>query len=62
MNDLFERTRISMPADKPGSLEQQQVADVLAFVLQNNDFRAGAGEMPAESDLLKSLTFVAKRR
>ena len=62
MNDLFERTRISMPADKPGSLDGKQVADVLAFVLQKNDFPSGASEMPAESDLLKALTFVAKRR
>jgi len=62
MNDLFERTRISMPADKPGSLEQQQVADVLAFVLQKNDFPAGPSEIPADSDQLKALTFIAKRR
>jgi len=62
LNDLFERTRISMPADKPGSLDGKQVADVLAFVLQKNDFPSGASEMPAESDLLKALTFVAKRR
>jgi mono/diheme cytochrome c family protein len=62
MSDLFERTRISMPADNPGSLDRKQVADVLAFVLQKNDFPAGASEMPAESDQLKALTFVAKRR
>src|SRR4029434_3593289 len=27
--DLFERTRISMPADKPGSLERLPVAEVV---------------------------------
>jgi len=62
MNDLFERTRISMPADKPGSLERQQVADVLAFILQKNSFPAGVTELPAEPDQLKALTFAAKRR
>ena len=51
-----------MPADKPGSLDGKQVADVLAFVLQKNDFPSGASEMPAESDLLKAMTVVAKRR
>src|SRR4029434_1758120 len=34
--DLFERTRISMPADQPGSLERLQVAEIVAFVLQKN--------------------------
>jgi mono/diheme cytochrome c family protein len=62
INDLFERTRISMPADKPGSLDRTQVADVLALVLQKNDFPAGATELPAEPDQLKALTFAAKRR
>ena len=62
INDLFERTRISMPADTPGSLDRQQVADVLAFVLQKNDFPAGDRELPPAADDLKAITFVAKRR
>jgi mono/diheme cytochrome c family protein len=62
MNDLFERTRISMPADQPGSLERLQVAEVVAFVLQKNGFPAGVTEMPAQPDQLKALTVAAKRR
>ena len=61
MNDLFERTRVSMPADKPGSLERLQVAEVVAFVLQKNGFPAGLTETPAEPNQLKALTFAAKR-
>ena len=33
LGDLFDRTRISMPADKPGSLPPAEVADVIAFLL-----------------------------
>ena len=61
INDLFERTRISMPADKPGSLEPQQVADVLAFVLQKNGFPAGPADLPSNADTLKTIAFVAKK-
>jgi mono/diheme cytochrome c family protein len=61
MNDLFERTRISMPADNPGSLERAQVADVLAFVLEKNGFTAGQGDLPSTTDALKAIAFVAKK-
>ena len=61
MKDLFERTRISMPADKPGSLEGTQVADVLAFVLAKNGFPAGPTELPSGADALKSIGFAAKK-
>ena len=61
MNDLFERVRISMPADKPGSLERQQVADVLAFILQKNGLPAGQAELPTTADGLKAIAFLAKK-
>src|SRR6266542_3947005 len=60
-NDLFERVRISMPADKPGSLERQQVADVIAFILQKNGLPAGQTELATTAEALKPITFLAKR-
>ena len=59
--DLFERTRISMPADNPGSLQPQGVADALAFVLGKNGFPAGQADLPPQSDTLRQLKFLAKR-
>lgn len=44
--DLFERTRISMPQDNPGSLNRQQNADLLAFILQFAGYPSGANELP----------------
>jgi len=61
MSDLFERTRISMPADKPGSLDRQQVADALAFMLQKNAFPAGASDLPPAADDLKAIKILAKK-
>ena len=61
MNDLFERTRVSMPADKPGTLEPRQVADVQAFILQKNGFPAGPADLPSTAEALKAIAFVAKK-
>ena len=61
MNDLFERVRISMPADKPGTLERQQIADVLAFILQKNMLPTGQTELPTDADALKDIRFLAKK-
>jgi mono/diheme cytochrome c family protein len=61
INDLFERIRISMPADKPGTLTRQEVADVLSFVLQKNALPAGASELATDADALKAIKFLAKK-
>ncbi len=61
INDLFERTRVSMPADNPGTLDPQQVAGVLAFVLQKNGFPPGQSDLPAEAEALKVIGFLTKK-
>ena len=58
LGDLFERIRISMPADRPGTLSRPQMADVIAFVLRANQFPAGATELPAETPALRGMKFV----
>jgi len=61
VNDLFERIRISMPADQPGSLNRTQVADVVAFLLQKNSFPAGQTDLTSTEDTLKAIKIVAKK-
>lgn len=56
--DLFERTRISMPQDKPGSLARQQVADILAFIFDANKFPRGDKELDKSLPALKSIRLV----
>src|SRR5918996_6371708 len=57
VGDLFERIRISMPQNAPGSLSGQQNADILAFVFSANKFPAGTTELPKEAGILKQIKF-----
>jgi mono/diheme cytochrome c family protein len=59
VDDLFERIKISMPQDNPGSLSRQQTADILAFVLSKGGFPAGGTELPREAEILKQFRFEA---
>ena len=61
INDLFERIRISMPADKPGSLSRTEAADVVAFILQKGTFPAGQADLPSDAEALKGIKFMAKK-
>lgn len=59
VGDLFERIRISMPQDKPGSLGRQQAADVVAYILSFNKAPAGPTELPGDAAVLSSITIAA---
>jgi cytochrome c len=61
MGDLFERLRISMPQNSPGSLTRQEYVDVLAFMLRSGSFPEGKSELPRETELLKQITFEAMK-
>jgi mono/diheme cytochrome c family protein len=61
VGDLFERIRISMPQNAPGSLSGQQNADVLAFILSANKFPVGTTELPKESMILKTIKYEPKK-
>lgn len=61
LGDLFERMRISMPQNNPGSLSRQQNADILAAMLKKGNFPAGNTDLPVEADALKALKFVAAK-
>ena len=61
MGDLFERIRISMPQNAPGSLSGAQNADILAFMLASNKFPVGTSELAKDAMVLKSIKFEAKK-
>ena len=61
MGALFDRVRLSMPQDKPGSMTRQQVADLLAFILRTNKFPAGKEELARQTDLLNAIVFKSER-
>ncbi|HEY7338560.1 MAG TPA: cytochrome c [Bryobacteraceae bacterium] len=60
LGDLFERIRISMPADSPGKLTREQDADVLAYILSFNQFPAGKSELVRQTEALKEIRIEPK--
>ena len=55
LNDLYERTRVSMPQQAPGSLSRQQNADIAAYVLNVNGYPAGLAELPSTKVMLDDI-------
>jgi S-disulfanyl-L-cysteine oxidoreductase SoxD len=61
VGDLFERIRVSMPADNPGKLTREQDADILAFMLSMNQFPEGKAELEHRTEVLKQIRFEATK-
>jgi len=60
VGDLADRIRTSMPLDDVGSLNVQVSADITAFLLQANNFPAGAEELKADRSAMKSVAIKRK--
>jgi mono/diheme cytochrome c family protein len=53
---LYEYTRTTMPANNPGFLDDQEFADILAFMLEQSGAPAGQSELrPDAEDLARIL-------
>ena len=61
LGDLFERIRATMPADAPGTLNRQQVADVLAHLLKSGKFPAGMAPLAPDAATLMRIRFEGLR-
>jgi S-disulfanyl-L-cysteine oxidoreductase SoxD len=55
VGDLFERIRVSMPADNPGHLSRQQNADIIAHIFNVNQFPPGKTELDTRTEVLKQI-------
>ena len=53
--DLFLAIARGMPGDRPGTLKPQATADVLSYLLKQNEFPAGDEELPPEPDRLEQI-------
>ena len=62
VGDLFERTRMLMPSDRPGSLAAETYADIIAFIALKNGFPAGSTELSTDVSALKQILITEKRR
>ena len=52
---LFEVMSATMPPNAPGRFSPSQYADLMAYILKKNGYKAGA-ELPSDVDALYSLT------
>lgn len=59
LGDLYERIRVSMPADQPGKLSREQNASILAHLLHVGEFPAGTAELSTRTEILKQVRIEA---
>ena len=57
--DLFDVTRSTMPVAAEGTLSPQEMADLLAFILDRNGYPSGGELLPTEPDALRSIQLPA---
>ncbi len=55
IGDIYEFVLYAMPDDNPGGLPEQTYADIVAYMLQMNDFLAGDSELPTSMDMLMQM-------
>ncbi|GGI77043.1 hypothetical protein GCM10007973_12350 [Polymorphobacter multimanifer] len=61
VGDLFDRVRTTMPMDNPQSLDREEYADILAFLLKANSFPAGETALDRRSEMLAMIEFIAQK-
>lgn len=59
MGDLYDRIRLSMPADDPRRVGRREKAAILAFLLLENEFPVGGSELGYRTELLSQIRFEA---
>jgi mono/diheme cytochrome c family protein len=61
VGDLFERIRVTMPQDDPGTLNRQENADIISYILSVNKFPSGKTELQQKTEQLKQIRIEATR-
>ena len=59
VGSLFERIKVSMPADDPGRLSDEEYTDVVAYLLEASSYPSGESELPADKAALDQIMIVA---
>ncbi len=60
LGELYTRVATTMPAGNPGILKPSEVADVVALLLQANNFKGGQVEMKPDEAALKKVMIKKK--
>lgn len=57
LSDLYTTIQTTMPATKPASLQPEEVAELMAYILSENKFPAGKTDLPSSVDELQAIHF-----
>ena len=60
VGDLMTVIQVTMPADRPQTLSDEAVADVIAFLLKMNEYPTGDEELAADQAALEDIAIVAE--
>ncbi|HEX4634789.1 MAG TPA: cytochrome c [Rhizomicrobium sp.] len=61
LGDLFTRIHTTMPQNDPGSLNNAEVAQVMAYILSFNQFPAGTTPLPSDEAALGQIGITDKK-
>jgi mono/diheme cytochrome c family protein len=61
LGDLFTRIHTTMPQNDPGSLNNAETAQVLAYILSFNQFPAGSEPLPSDDASLGQIGITDKK-
>ena len=61
LKDVWDIASGTMPEDNPGSLQQQEYGDILAFFLSLNEFPAGDTELKGEASAMAAIKIEKKK-
>ena len=61
LGDLFTRIHTTMPANDPGSLNNAETAQVLAYILSFNQLPAGTTPLPTDEAALGQIAITDKK-
>ena len=58
--DFFDLVKTTMPDDKPGTLNRDDVVDVMAYIFKLNTYPAGQADLPNDDEKLKLIHIDAR--
>lgn len=61
VGDLFERIRVSMPPGQESTVNAQEKADIVGYILKSNKYPAGSTEIGTQTEALKQIKFEAPK-
>jgi mono/diheme cytochrome c family protein len=61
LKDVFDIASGTMPEDNPGSLKQEEYADILGYFLSLNGFAAGEADLPGNGAAMAAITIEKKK-